>query len=316
MIFLDAERFLEEAIASVLAQTYPSWELLLIDDGSTDGGTAIARHHAERRPEQVRYLEHPGHVNCGMSASRNLGLRHASGRYVAFLDADDVWVPDALAEQVDLLDRHPEAAMVYGPLSWWYGWTGRPEDRQHDNVETLGVPADTLIRPPTLLTLFIQGVASVPSALLVRREVCERVGGFEEAFRGEYEDQVFRAKICLREPVLTSSRSWYRYRQHPDSCVAIGLRSGTAHAARRVFLEWLERYLVEQRVSDPSVWRALKWELIPYRQPRLHRLLSYGQRLADLCKDPDRWLRLLLPASLRRWARSRWQDGGRRPPAC
>src|SRR5512147_1824882 len=97
IIFWNAERFLQEAIESVLAQTYPSWELLLVDDGSTDGASEIARSYAARHPERIRYLEHPGHRNRGMSASRNLGLQQSRGALVAFLDSDDVWLPEKLA---------------------------------------------------------------------------------------------------------------------------------------------------------------------------------------------------------------------------
>jgi glycosyltransferase involved in cell wall biosynthesis len=122
VIFLNEEQFLEEAIASVFAQSYARWELLLVDDGSTDGSTAIARQYAQQYPEKVRYLEHEGHLNRGMSASRNLGARHAAGKYIAFLDGDDVWLPNKLEQQVAILEVHPEAAMVYGPLRRWYSW--------------------------------------------------------------------------------------------------------------------------------------------------------------------------------------------------
>src|SRR4051812_27035882 len=105
-IFLDGERFLAEAVDSLLAQTYADWELLLVDDGSSDGSTAIARAYAAGRPERIRYLEHEGHANLGMSASRNLGLQHARGEYVAFLDADDVYRPEKLERQVALLQAH------------------------------------------------------------------------------------------------------------------------------------------------------------------------------------------------------------------
>src|SRR5919107_1887161 len=98
--FLNGERFIEEAIESVLAQTYDNWELLLVDDGSTDGSTRIALQCAEQYPAKVRYLEHLGHQNCGMSASRNLGVSRAKGQYIAFLDADDVWLPHKLQQQV------------------------------------------------------------------------------------------------------------------------------------------------------------------------------------------------------------------------
>src|SRR5216684_3354263 len=93
MIFLNAEKFIQEAIESVFAQGYDSWELLLVDDGSTDSSTVLALRYAEQYPVKVRYIEHEGHQNRGMSASRNLGIRHAQGEYLAFLDADDVWLP-------------------------------------------------------------------------------------------------------------------------------------------------------------------------------------------------------------------------------
>src|SRR5918997_1425231 len=110
--FLNAEKFIEEAIESVFAQTYDDWELLLIDDGSTDGSTRIALQYAERHRGRVRYLEHPEHQNRGVSASRNLGISHARGEYVAFLDADDVWLEHKLEQQVAILSSHPEAGMV------------------------------------------------------------------------------------------------------------------------------------------------------------------------------------------------------------
>src|SRR5215203_3938514 len=128
MIFLNAEKFIEEAIESVFAQTYDNWELLLVDDGSSDDSSQIALRYAERYPERVRYLEHPGHQNRGMSASRNLGVSQAKGEYIALLDADDVWLPRTLEQQAIILDSHPEAGMVYGSAQYWYGWTGDPED--------------------------------------------------------------------------------------------------------------------------------------------------------------------------------------------
>ena len=74
MPFLDGIRFLPEAIDSVVTQTYPEWELLLVDDGSTDGSSALARDYARGRPDRIRYLEHAGHANRGKSTSRNLGI--------------------------------------------------------------------------------------------------------------------------------------------------------------------------------------------------------------------------------------------------
>jgi glycosyltransferase involved in cell wall biosynthesis len=277
IIFWNAEPFLAEAIASVVAQSYPHWELLLVDDGSTDGSTALAQHLVASDPQRMRYLEHPEHANRGMSATRNLGIAHARGTYLAFLDADDVWFPQTLEEQVEILRTQPGAGMVYGPIEWWYSWTDRPEDRGRDYVEYLGVPANTLLPPPRLLSLFLRNRAAVPSGAMVRRDLTERLGGFENKFRGEYEDQVFCAKVCLNASVFASNRCWYRYRQHPNSTVSIGIRTGATHAARLTYLDWLADYLISNGITDAGVWRALRLEFWRFRHPRAYRLLRRGE---------------------------------------
>ena len=92
IVFWNEEQFIEEAIESVFGQTYGHWELLLVDDGSSDRSSKIARHYTDQYPDKVRYFEHQGHVNRGMSASRNLGVGSARGRYISYLDGDDVWL--------------------------------------------------------------------------------------------------------------------------------------------------------------------------------------------------------------------------------
>jgi glycosyltransferase involved in cell wall biosynthesis len=119
IIFFNALDFLEEAIDSVFAQTYAEWELLLVDDGSTDASADIAKAAALRHPGRVSYLAHDGCQNRGTSASRNLGIRHAHGEYIAFLDADDVWLQHKLEQQVALFQAHPLAGMVQNAL-WPY----------------------------------------------------------------------------------------------------------------------------------------------------------------------------------------------------
>src|SRR5436190_5238810 len=182
IIFLNGERFIDEAIRSVLAQTYENWELMLVDDGSTDGSTAIARSYAERYPEKICYLEHSGHQNRGMSASRNLGVKHSRGEYIALLDADDVWEPNKLAEQVALLDAQPQAALLYGRTLWWFGWTGKPEDIARDRVSSLAVEPGTLVQPPELLARMLRNDEDLPCtcSILIRRSALNHVGGFEE----------------------------------------------------------------------------------------------------------------------------------------
>jgi len=276
VIFLDAERFIQEAIDSLLAQTYEAWELLLVDDGSTDGSTTIARRYAEQFPGRIRYLEHPDHQNRGMSSSRNLGIANANGQFIAFLDADDVWLPRKLELQVAALDARPEAGMVYGPTQWWYSWTGKPDDLHRDFIHELGVAPGTLLQPPALLTRFLrtEGISPCTCSVLVRGEIARRVGGFEESFRGLYEDQAFFAKVCLVAPVFVSPECLARYRQHPDSNYAVTQEAGQYPTARRSFLEWLEAYLAKQGVQAAGVSEALRNEMLPYRHPVPYRLLQ------------------------------------------
>jgi glycosyltransferase involved in cell wall biosynthesis len=287
-IFLNGERFLAEAVDSVLKQTYRDWELLLVDDGSIDRSPAIARQYAEREPGQVRYLEHPGHLNRGMSASRNLGISQARGRYVAFLDADDVWLPGKLAEQVPLLDRHPEAAMLYGDTEYWWDWTGRPEDQGRNFIPGSGVRAGKVYAPPTLLPLFLLGRAAVPCtcSILVRRDLLERIGGFEECFRGMYEDQAFYAKVALEYPILVSGACWDRYRQHPESASARSIRAGKERDARAGFLDWLGSYSVTRGRAYPTVQHALRRAQWLNLHPGAARLIRKGQRLARSWRKP------------------------------
>jgi glycosyltransferase involved in cell wall biosynthesis len=281
VIFLNAEEFIQEAIESVLAQTYKNWELLLVDDGSTDKSRDIALGCTERYTGRVSYLEHAGHENRGMSVSRNLGIANAKGEYIAFLDADDVWLPTKLERQVLLLNAQPDAGMIYGATQWWYSWTGKPEDRDRDFIHPLGVAPDTLIDPPGLLVEFLrnEGISPCIGSVLVRRTVLERTGGFEEKFRGMYEDQAFCAKICLDTCVFVSSECWHPYRQHSESASAVAHKTGRHRSVRLLFLNWLQSYLTDHAVEDVAVWRTLEKELWQCRHPFLYRMKDRTRRL-------------------------------------
>src|SRR4030095_10800958 len=137
------------------------------------------------------YFEHAGHANRGMSAARNLGLDHARGRYVGFLDGDDVWEPEKLREQVKVLETNPRAAMVYGKTLIWHSWRGE-SPAASDEYCDLGVTPDSLIEPPRLLVNLIENRFQTPTTCnaLMRREVFESIGRFEESFRGMFEDKV------------------------------------------------------------------------------------------------------------------------------
>ncbi len=277
-IFRDGERFIAEAIESVLAQSYLTWELLLVDDGSGERATAIGRDFVARFPKKMRYLEHPGHANRGMSASRNLGLKHAQGEYISFLDADDVWRPDKVADQVQLLSDNPEAAYVYGPLELWRSWTGKPSDK--DELQNLGLTADRIVQPPELLNLFLRDEKNIPSGIMARTAIIRQVGGYEERFTAMCEDQVVHAKICLSYPVYVSSKSWYRYRQHPDSCNAQVWRAGKFEEQTMEFLRWLRGYLIQQGLAQGETWEALRTKARSLRPPLVKRLPRIVHRKA------------------------------------
>ena len=286
--FFNLEKFLAETIDGVLAQTYPRWELLLVDDGSTDSSRAIAQRYAERYPERIRYLAHEHRANRGTSASRNLALRHATGEYIAFLDGDDAWLPHKLEEQVAMLDAMPEAGALYGRSLWWYSWTGAMSDRRRDRPQPLGVRPDRLLPPPLLLTRALLDRAAFPctSSVIVRRRVVEVTGGFEEEFPRLYDDQAFFAKVLLATPIYVAGNCWDLYRQHPQSTMVAEARAGDfhpelPHRGRYIFLQWLERYLVGRGLQGTEVWQALQRQLWLYRHPRLQLALVRLRLLPD-----------------------------------
>jgi glycosyltransferase involved in cell wall biosynthesis len=278
-----------EAIESVLAQTVENWEYLLVDDGSTDASSAIAKSYAARYPEKIRHLHHPGHINLGMSAARNLGLRYARGEYLAFIDADDVWMPQKLAEQLAILDGNPEVGMVCGAVIYWSDWSGG-----NDIVLPTGCRQDAILCPPdTSLELYPLGGATAPcpSDLMVRTSLARMVGGFEEQFTAMYEDQAFLAKLYLATPVCFSSKIWLKYRQHSDSCMVKVKATGKYHEARLYFLGWFETYLKNKANNNRLVDRALQRALRPYRKPRVHYFSTLTSKLRNRSRSLGKFVR-------------------------
>jgi glycosyltransferase involved in cell wall biosynthesis len=286
--FLNAGQFLQETIESVLAQTYQAWELLLVDDGSNDPSTEIARRHASQNPERVRYFEHPGHVNRGCSASRNLAIRHARGEYIAILDSDDLFLPQALGRRVAVLQTHREVGMVYGPALLWHGWTGDCNDLAHDREERLHLSPGTVFSPPAYCAYLLDHDAAIPSpcAVLIRQRVVEDVGGFEDSFHDLFDDQVLYIKISLATTVLVSSECDSNYRQHAGSICAIADRTGRTAAARLVYLDWVRHYLSEQGIRDDRVWKALNAIHRRFHRPRTFQLEQIARRLLNRLTAP------------------------------
>jgi glycosyltransferase involved in cell wall biosynthesis len=270
IIFFNPDPFLQQAIESVLAQTDSGWELLLVDDGSTDQSTSVAQSYARRFPDRIRYLEHDQHANMGMSASRNLGLRYARGDLVAFLDADDIWFRNKLKQQRELLESQPSAGMLIGRYEIWHSWKDNPN--RQDSECALRVVPDTLVQPPQLALAcdpLGNGPAPSMSDLIARKHVIEQIGGFEDRFRGMYEDQVFLMKMYLSTPIYVSSNCWSKYRQHERSCCHVTNRARQWRNWRSYYLYWLETYLQTKQVDD-AVRAALRKAIWPYKHPLLN----------------------------------------------
>jgi glycosyltransferase involved in cell wall biosynthesis len=150
---LNAERFLRDALDSVVAQTYQAWELVLVDGGSTDGTLAIARSY-----ERVRSIRQGG---AGLADAWNCGLEAAAGELIAFLDSDDRWEAGKLDRQVRLLEADADIDCSITKARF---------------VLEPGVEAPSGFRPELLAS---EHVANMPSALLARRSVFARIGTFD-----------------------------------------------------------------------------------------------------------------------------------------
>lgn len=247
--------FLREAIDSILAQDYRPLEIILVNDGSSSRIVDAARRLLTAVDVPTRFLEHPGAENRGASASRNLGAAAARGDFLSFLDADDVWTPGKLTSQVDYLEQHPDAAMVFGSTCYWYSWAkdaGNPEDF----IVQRGISRPVLLQPPDFVVAFLRGRVIVPSTSnwLLRPSAFRDCGGFEEGFPQMYEDQAFYVKFGCRHAVAGLPECWDLYRQHAGSMTAETNRLGSEVDARRRFLQWV----LNNESSDSSAWPQVR----------------------------------------------------------
>lgn len=289
IIFLNGEKFIAAAIESVLAQTFSSFELILVDDGTTDGAAAIARSYAAARPDRIRCIAHSNGENRGMSASRNAGMRAARGKYVAFLDADDIWLPRRLEVHTDIMERQPEVSMVMGPTVIWRSWAkadpAQPPRAERWEMRTeLGLPIGKALEPPIVAIGFLEAHGgNVPGicSLMIRRDHALAVGGFEEQFRTLYEDQAFYFKMCLTYRVMATDEVLDFYRQHPDSACNHEGRIAGDRRMRPIFLQWLQDHLIERGIKNARLWKALRQEMFPFDRPQLYRWIGMPRRLID-----------------------------------
>jgi glycosyltransferase involved in cell wall biosynthesis len=300
MIFLNKEIFIYESIESVLTQTYNNWELILIDDGSTDKSTDIAINYANNYADKIKYISHPFHKNMGMSASRNLGIRYAKGIYIAFLDADDVWLPQNLEHKVELMNLYPEASAIFSKTQSWITWEYGKNEKNIDRIEPLFIfESAKLIKPPKLIwdylyhsIIYNWECGLYTCSFLVKRSALDRIGGFEDCFRSLREDSAFFSKLLLHETVFLSDYCEARYRKHANSDSAVN--QPNEYKFNLIFFKWLSEYLSKEMFNEKQVWDLIEEQLwmCPDQRKKYSKYIPY--KLKKSVFDITRLIRKLL----------------------
>jgi glycosyltransferase involved in cell wall biosynthesis len=209
----NSERYLAEAVRSALAQTYRPVEVIVVDDGSTDGTIAVAAGFGT----SVRYSLIP---HGGAAAARNHGLALARGEFIAFLDSDDLWLEDKLARQMAAFASDPSLDLVFGQVEHFFS----PE-LAHEDRRKVQLPA---VMPGLL-----------PSALAARRQAFARVGLFENGWEvGEFISWYLRAsELGLRKAVVPTVVT--RRRVHQANTVRVRSQNYTDYV--RILKQSLDR---------------------------------------------------------------------------
>ncbi len=258
--FFNHSDWLKEALDSVAAQTYPHWEAIVFDDGSSSEHSLAARNYCAGGPPNFSYYEHDGHVNRGVTITRNAAVAKARGNFIAFLDADDIWLPGKLDKQLALFAAHPEIGLCCEASQFWYSWR---DDKAEDPIVDIGAPADRVYPPGQLNRLLYPlgpGASACPSGIVITRDAYNRSGGFEPVFSGRfqlYEDQAFLAKAYLQENVFISGTANNKYRKRDGSVSSVASDPVLYHEVRLFFIHWLLRYLEENDIGDGEIQQLL-----------------------------------------------------------
>jgi glycosyltransferase involved in cell wall biosynthesis len=202
MPVLNGKKYIAEAIRSILAQTHPCCELIVVDDGSTDG----TREQVAPFMDQL-HITYISHAACrGIPQSMNDGVRHAKGNLIAFLDHDDAWLPEFLENQVAYLDSHPDVAMVHSDFQT-IDFDGNVIEESVAACRQRARPSGNVFRQ-LFMDSFIVG-----NSVLIREECFARLGLFDESLRwGDYHMWM---RIARHYNVDYTPKVLTKYRQHP-----------------------------------------------------------------------------------------------------
>jgi hypothetical protein len=214
--------YLSETIDSVLAQTHPHREIIVVDDGSTDDTPARVKGYGGA----VTYIPQ---AQGGVGAARNRGLAAARGDYIALLDHDDLWLPEKLAVQVDVAARHSESGIIVCDGVEFDGETiVSPHLLSPRNREALARSPDGEVTGPIYRALIRGEVIKCPAQTLIPRAITERIGPLSSA-RNEATDFDYYLRISREHPVTMHRHALVRWRYLPTS------RSGPKE---RRMLQW------------------------------------------------------------------------------
>lgn len=208
----NAEKYLEEAVQSVLQQSVPPDEIIIVDDGSQDRTLSIAQDLAAKHA-RVRVIGRP---NGGASAARNAGLKEATGKYLLFLDADDRLHEHAIRSHLVAFEDHPEFAMVFGC---------------YDVIDENGVFRNTNQTPIEDVSLedLALRVIAIPSISMYKKIAIDKIGGYDERFR-QSQDVDLNLRLARTDKILSHGMKVSDYRRHGTQVTSHRARTCKAHA--------------------------------------------------------------------------------------
>jgi glycosyltransferase involved in cell wall biosynthesis len=205
MPVLNGERYIAQAIESIRRQTYSDFELVVVDDGSSDRTKEIALEF--QTALTLKYVRHE--TNQGITRSVNDGLRHSSGRFVAFLDHDDLWFPDFLETQLTYLTEHPDVGMVHSDFQTIDG-EGRILEHSVARERNRTRPSGYIFKE-----LFMQSMIC-GNSVLIRKECFDRLGLWDESLR--WADYHMWLRVARQYKIDYVPRVLTAYRQHSSQC--------------------------------------------------------------------------------------------------
>lgn len=184
MTSYNHDKYIADAIESVLKQTYKNWELLIVDDGSTDRSVEIIQSYVTRYPDNIRLFIHPEHSNRNIVQSYQLGLKNAAGDYAAFLESDDIWLEDSLRLKVDVLNKYDDVILVYTDVES-FGESGKWRVNRENVLEYIRKENSPHKNKPFIVAKPLRGnIIPSFSVIMVRRLM---LGNIDFCISKEYE---------------------------------------------------------------------------------------------------------------------------------